>query len=77
MYADGNSIEAISRVLGMKAVTVCSWVKKPVRPETFCGQVGEQRRDRSRTQALPKVISPDEMWTCAGAPRRGKRRERP
>ena len=28
MYAEGSSIEAISRVLGMKAGTVCSWVKK-------------------------------------------------
>ena len=28
MYAEGNSIEAIGRVLGMKAGTVYSWVKK-------------------------------------------------
>ena len=28
MYAEGNSIEAISRILGMKAGTVYSWVKK-------------------------------------------------
>ena len=28
MYAEGNSIKAISRLLGMKAGTVYSWVKK-------------------------------------------------
>ena len=35
--------------------------------------LGEQRRDRSRGRALPKVISFDEMWTYAGA-RHGERR---
>ena len=28
MYAEGSSISAISRVMGVKAVTVGSWVKK-------------------------------------------------
>ena len=34
MYAEGNSIEAISRLLGMKAGTVYSWVKKAFCSET-------------------------------------------
>ena len=37
--------------------------------------MGEQRRDRSRGRALPKVISFDEMWSYVGGRRRGKRRE--
>ena len=28
MYSDGSSMEAISRVMGVKAGTVYSWVKK-------------------------------------------------
>ena len=74
-YAEENSIEAISRVLGMKAGTVYSWIKKSLPARYLLRITGEQRRDRSRGRALPKVISFDEMWSYAGARRRGKRRE--
>ena len=75
MYAEGNSIETISRILEIKAGTVYSWVKKACQARNLLEIVGEQRRNRSRGRALPKVISFDEMWSYVGARRRGKRRE--
>ena len=39
MYAEGNSIEAISRILEIKAGTVYSWVKKSLpSPESATGR---------------------------------------
>ena len=77
MYAEGNSIEAIGRMLGrmlgMKAGTVCSWVKKAYQARNLLRVVGEQRRDRRRGQRLPRVISFDEMWSYVGGRRQEKR----
>ena len=67
VYAEGSSIEAISRLPGMKSGSAYSRVNKASLARNLTQIVGEQRQDLSRGRASPRVISFDEMWTCVGA----------
>ena len=67
MYSEGSSIEAISRVMGVKAGTIYSWVKKARQAWEVLRDLGHRRGMR---QGAARVISFDEMWTYVGARRR-------
>ena len=75
MYSEGSSMEAISRVMGVKAGTVYSWVKKVRWAWETMQLLSRQRKMDSEGQGAAKVISLDEMWTYVGVRRRGIRRD--
>ena len=55
IYAKGSSISAISRVMGIKLVTVASWVKKGVQ----CTRILDmERTERSFADDLPAAVPP-------------------
>ena len=64
LYAEGNSIKAISRVPGMKAGTVYSWVKKACQSQNL---LWTTRLNAARRPGMPPtgVISFDETWSYA------------
>ena len=76
MYCEGSAIAAISRVLGVKAGTVGSWIKKSlaVVARQSLNVVNTERRRRVDSEA--EVISFDEMWTYVDSRRKVKRAAR-